>query len=202
MYPPKHHQDYNTETIKSVAKAYPFATLVSSDGSVPFITHAPLIFHNDKLVGHIDRNNPHVNLLKENHFVTAIFQGPNTYISPSIYTTKQLPTWNYIIAHAHGKAKTLVNPDEIKQSIVRMTEFLEGSNQKFILDIDDPRMDRLVPYIHCFEITIDSWEGKFKISQDKTSNDIENAKKELIQNNQKQVADFVNQMYELHFSSH
>ncbi|WP_299440298.1 FMN-binding negative transcriptional regulator [uncultured Aquimarina sp.] len=199
MYPPKHHQDYNIENIKSVAIAYPFATLISAQDTTPFVTHAPLIFHGNKLVGHIDANNPHVKLLKNNYPIIAIFQGPQTYISPAIYTTKQLPTWNYIIAHARGSVKEIKDPESIKKSMVTMTEFLEAPNQKFKLSIEDPRMDRLVPYIYCFEIEVQQWEGKFKLSQDKVPADIENAKQELIKNNQKNVADFVNGLFENHF---
>jgi len=88
----------------------------------PFITHAPLIFNEDKLVGHIDRNNPQVSLLKGNYPITAVFQGPQTYISPSIYTTEQLPTWNYIISHATGFVNEITDSDAIKHSMVRMTE--------------------------------------------------------------------------------
>ncbi len=199
MYPPKHHQDNNLENIKQVAIDYPFASLISAKDNIPYITHAPLIFHGDTLVGHIDKNNPHTQLLKDNHPIATVFQGPQTYISPSIYTTKQLPTWNYIIAHATGIVKEITDPDMIKKSMVIMTEFLETPNQKFILEYKDPRMDRLVPYIHCFEIEIKQWEGKFKLSQDKIPADIENAKRELINNNQKNVADFVTSIFEKHF---
>ncbi|GAA0724832.1 FMN-binding negative transcriptional regulator [Aquimarina litoralis] len=199
MYPPKHHQDYNVENIKSVAKAYPFATLVSAKDKTPYITHAPLILKGDTLVGHIDANNPHVALLQNNYPVTAIFQGPQTYISPTIYTTKQLPTWNYIITHAAGIVKTIKDPELIKESMVIMTDFLENSNDGFKLSKEDPRMDRLVPYIHCFEIEVQHWEGKFKLSQDKIPADIENAKHELIKNNQISIADFVNGLFQNNF---
>ncbi|WP_299188145.1 FMN-binding negative transcriptional regulator [uncultured Aquimarina sp.] len=199
MYPPKHHQDYNLENIKSVATTYPFATLVSAQETKPFITHAPLIFHGDKLVGHIDANNPHVSLLKDNYPITTVFQGPQTYISPSIYTTNQLPTWNYIIAHAIGTVKEIKDSELIKKSMVIMTDFLESPDQNFKLSIKDPRMDRLIPYIHTFEIDVQDWEGKFKLSQDKVPADIENAKQELIKNNQKSVADFVNGLFKKHF---
>ena len=83
--------------------------------------------------------------------------------------------------------------------MVDMTDYLEGSEGKFTLDIDDPRMDRLLPYIHCFEIHVQKWEGKFKISQDKSVNDIENAKQELIKNNQTNIEDFISSIYTEHF---
>ncbi|KAA1245693.1 FMN-binding negative transcriptional regulator [Aquimarina sp. RZ0] len=199
MYPPKHHQEHNLENIKKVALQYPFAVLVSAQDKTPFITHAPVILHGQKLVGHIDANNPHVELLKDDYPVTCIFQGPQTYISPSIYTTNQLPTWNYIIAHAIGIVTEIKDSDIIKKSIITMTEFLETPNQNFTLSINDTRMDRLLPHIHCFEIEVQQWEGKFKLSQDKVPADIENAKQELIKNNQKNITDFVNGLFEKHF---
>ncbi|MBP2830967.1 FMN-binding negative transcriptional regulator [Aquimarina sp. U1-2] len=199
MYPPPYHQDHNLRNSEHVARTYPLATIISAKNSKSFVTHAPLIFHDHKLVGHIDANNPHVDLLKDDHTVCAVFQGPQTYISPSIYHTKQLPTWNYIIAHATGITKEIKDQDVIKNSMVVMTAYLESPDYKFKLDINDKRMDRLIPYIHCFEIEVQHWEGKFKLSQDKTPTDIENAKQELIRNNQKSIADFVNTMFEKHF---
>lgn len=199
MYPPRHHQEYDPVLSQQVAKQYPFATLVSVENNTPFITHIPLILKENKLVGHLDLNNPHTELLKENKSVVAIFRGPQTYISPSIYSSKQLPTWNYLISHAYGSVEEITDPKTIKQSIVDMTDYLEGSERKFTLDIDDPRMERLLPYIHYFEIQVQKWEGKFKISQDKSENDIKNAKQELIKNNQTSIEDFINNIYAEHF---
>jgi transcriptional regulator len=195
LYPPKHHQESHTDLIKEVAAQYPLATIVSAHGELPYITHAPLIFHGDKLVGHIDASNPHVGLLKNNHPITLVFQGPQTYISPKIYTTTQLPTWNYIIAHAKGTVREINAAQMIKQSMVSMTSYLEGTDEPFVLDIKDPRLDRLIPYVHCFEIEITHWEGKFKLSQDKSPQDIENAKQELIANHQKNMESFINRLF-------
>ena len=200
MYPPKHHQDNHPEHCKEVAKNYPFATIISIKDNSPFITHTPLILQDDILLGHIDANNPQVELLKNDQSVTTIFSGPQTYISPSIYTTKQLPTWNYIISHGIGVVKEIKDPIFIKKFMVTMTSYLEGNKQAFTLDIEDPRMDKLIPYIHCFAIEINQWKGKFKISQDKNLNDIEKAKQELIKNNQRNIAEFVNNIYTNHFS--
>ncbi len=40
----------------------------------------------------------------------AIFQGPQAYISPSFYPSKQqtgevVPTWDYAVVHAHGSLR-------------------------------------------------------------------------------------------------
>ncbi len=114
MYPPQHHQDNNKEHLIEVIKTYPLATLISVSNDVPFITHLPLIYEDNKLIGHIDIYNPHTELLKNNRPVTVIYSGPNCYISPSIYTTTQLPTWNYIKVHLKGNVKAIKSKGALK----------------------------------------------------------------------------------------
>lgn len=171
--------------------------LVTAERGKPFITHIPFIYNetSKKLIAHIDRNNPQLETLKDGAEVTVVFKGPDTYISPNIYTTPQLPTWNYIIVHITGKLKLLTDAETVKQTMIAMTEFLEGSKQKFTLLKDDPRMERLINYIQAFEIEITHWEGKFKLSQDKISQDFKNAKKELIDKSRKDDSGFIEEIY-------
>lgn len=197
MYPPPHHQSHDIEKMISVIKHFPLGMLVTAKYGKPFVTHIPFIYNetSKKLVAHLDRSNPQLETLTENAEVTVVFKGPNTYISPSIYSTPQLPTWNYIIVHVTGKLQLINDPEAIKQTMLDMTEFLEGSEQKFILKKDDPRMERLINYIQAFEIEITNWEGKFKLSQDKNSQDFENAKKELIKKSRKDCSGFIENIY-------
>ena len=197
MYPPPHHQSHDIEKMISVLKHFPLGMLVTAKDGKPFVTHIPFI-HNEtskKLVAHLDRSNPQMVTLKDGAEVTVVFKGPDTYISPSIYTTPQLPTWNYIIVHVTGKLQLINEPEAIKQTMVDMTKFLEGKERNFILKQDDPRMERLIDYIQAFEIEITNWEGKFKLSQDKNAQDFENAKEELKRNSQKDVSIFIEEIY-------
>ena len=180
-----------------VIKTYPLATLVSVKNNEPLITHLPLIYReNDgKLIGHIDKFNPQANLLKDNHKVSIIFYGPQCYISPSIYTTTQLPTWNYIRVHLKGTVTSIKSNEALKDSLIKMTAFLEEPNHKYVLDPDNPIMARNLDYIKMFEITITHWEGKFKLSQDKKPQDMANAKAELIRANQKSIETFLNLVF-------
>lgn len=197
MYPPPHHQSHDIEKMISVIKKFPLGILVTAKDGNPFVTHIPFIYNetSKKLVAHIDRNNPQMETLNDGAEVTVVFKGPDTYISPSIYTTPQLPTWNYIIVHLTGKLNLIDEPEAVKQTMVDMTEFLESEAQNFILKKDDPRMDRLIAYIQTFEIEITNWEGKFKLSQDKIPQDFENAKEELKRNSQKDVSMFIEEIY-------
>ncbi|WP_299387129.1 FMN-binding negative transcriptional regulator [uncultured Lacinutrix sp.] len=195
-YPPKHHQDNDRNHIINVIKTYPLATLVSVKDNEPIITHLPLILKNDKLVGHIDIYNPQTELLKGNNDVTILFYGPQCYISPSIYSTTQLPTWNYIRVHLKGKVNAIESTENLKESLIDMTEFLEAPDHKYVLGADNPRLDANLNYIKMFEIEIESWEGKFKLSQDKHPKDIKSARAELVRANQESLKVFLDGVFE------
>ncbi len=195
-YPPQHHQDNNRNHIIDVIKSYPLATVISVKDNKPFITHLPIIYREDgKLIGHIDKYNPQAELLKDNNDVTLIFSGPQCYISPSIYSTTQLPTWNYIKVHLKGTVKAIDINKALKESLIKMTEFLEHPEHNYILEPDNQRMEGMINYIKMFEITITHWEGKFKLSQDKKPRDIANARAELIKSNQDSIKAFLEKVF-------
>lgn len=195
MYPPKQHQDNERNHLIEVMKTYPLATLISIKDNQPFITHLPLIYDDGKLIGHIDIYNPQTELLKNNSNITVIFSGPSCYISPSIYSTTQLPTWNYIKVHVTGKVKAIKDKMALKQSLITMTEFLEAPNHHYVLEADNPRMESNLKYIELFEIEITTWEGKFKLSQDKKPRDIKAAREELIRSNQESIKQFLDTVF-------
>jgi len=197
QYPPPYHQTQDQQKMIAVMKAYPFATLVSAKEGTPFVTHIPIIYNDEtgKLVAHIDKYNPQVATLIDGAEVMVVFKGPDTYISPSVYTTKQLPTWNYIIVHITGTLTLINDPEAAKDTMVAMTKYLEGPEQKFVLKKDNTRMKRAVNYIQAFDITITHWDGKLKLSQDKIEQDQENAKQELIKKSSNDAAGFIEDMY-------
>ena len=191
QYPPKIHQDDNWEHILEVIKTFPLATLISVNQDKPVITHLPLIWNGEKLVGHIDKFNPQAEFLRAHRNITVIFSGPECYISPSIYNTEQLPTWNYVKVHLQGTVTEIESQEAIKQSMISMTEFLEAPEQKYILHPDNPDMEKYLPFVKGFEIKITAWEGKFKLSQNRNKQDFEAAKKELIRRTQESIRRFL-----------
>ena len=202
-YPPPHHQEKNFDNIVRVIQHYPLALLITSEDNKVLTTHIPLIYRkNDAhgtLIGHIDKYNPQAVLLKDNFNVTIIFNGPDSYISPSTYKgTKLLPTWNYIKVHIEGSVRRIDTKDAVKASIVSMTEFLEAPDHAFKLNHNDPRMEHLVQYIVGFEIDIKHWEGKFKLSQDKAEKDMEAAKKALVGKQQRSIEHFLTTILKNH----
>ncbi|QCE41884.1 FMN-binding negative transcriptional regulator [Psychroserpens sp. NJDZ02] len=197
LYPPKKHQDSDKKHLIQVIKTYPLATVISVKNNKPLVTHLPLIYRESdgKLIGHIDIYNPQTEVLQNQNDITILFSGPQCYISPSIYTTTQLPTWNYIKVHLTGTVSRIDNKDQLKQSLITMTEFLEAPDHKYVLESDNPRLDKNLDYIKLFEISIDTWEGKFKLSQDKKPKDTEHARNELLKTNQASIKAFLDQVF-------
>ncbi len=181
-YPPSYHLNNDRHLAYRVITACKLATVISPTENDVMVTHIPLILDPDKgelgsLIGHIDRNNPQTGYLSR-HSVTAIFHGPDAYISPTVYHSRQLPTWNYITVHITGAARLLCH-DETAQSLIHMAEVLEAGDQPFVLAPDDKRMLGLLPYIVGFEIDIEKLTGRFKLSQDKSRQDMLQAKQQL-----------------------
>lgn len=198
MYPPPHHTETDMEKIFKVMDTFPFATMISAGEEQTLVSQLPLLLRRNKgakgmLVGHMDRNNPHAEYLDEEP-CTVIFNGPNAYISPRVYASSQLPTWNYISVHVRGTVHRDRSPDSVKQSMILMTRQLEPDENPYVLEEDDPRMDSLIPYVAGFEIEIEEMIGRFKLSQDKKSRDTRLAKDHLVSESgkgHKELIDFL-----------
>lgn len=87
--------------ISSLIRDYPLAWLVSAGEGGIHSTQVPLLadFAPDggviRLLGHVDRRNPHLAALQQDGRATALFAGPHGYISPSWFRDRtQAPTWN------------------------------------------------------------------------------------------------------------
>ena len=201
-YPPKHHQEDRFENALELIKMYPLATVITSSSNEVLSTHIPLVY-SDKgtlgtLVGHLDKFNPQINHFEDkDHDLEIIFHGPEVYISPSKYSTTQLPTWNYFKVHLRGKIILKKEPQDVKESLIAMTAFLEGEKPNYVLDENNPRMHAALDYIVGFHIKISSWEGKYKISQDKKKEDRKRAKQALIEG-QSDVINHIERLYENH----
>jgi len=201
-YPPKHHQEEQYKNALELVKIYPLATVITSSNNRILSTHIPLVYTPEgtlgTLVGHLDKFNPQISHFEDkDHDLELIFHGPEVYISPSKYSTTQLPTWNYFKVHLRGKIQIKRAAQDIKDSLIAMTAFLEGANPNYVLEENNPRMAAALDYIVGFHIGITSWEGKYKISQDKNKEDRSRAKQALI-DGQSQVIEHIEHLYENH----
>nr|WP_309446374.1 MULTISPECIES: FMN-binding negative transcriptional regulator [Vibrio] len=90
--PGKFKQD-NIDVLVNLMREYPFATVITSSNSVIEANHLPLsLIELDgklRLKGHIAKVNSVWQTANPASEVLVIFNGPNSYVSPSYYPTKK-----------------------------------------------------------------------------------------------------------------
>jgi predicted FMN-binding regulatory protein PaiB len=193
-YPPRRHVEENRDRLYAVLAEFPFATLISA-GNEPIVSHLPLTLDRSRgekgvLFGHVDRYNPHADVLDDKP-VLAIFYGPNAYISPHVYESDQLPTWNSICVHVRGTTRRLTNNRDLVSGLLGICPHVDRGSGSYRLSADDPRIPKLIEYIVGFEVEIDSLEGKFKLSQDRNPRDQSLALEELIRRTEQGAGEFL-----------
>ncbi len=125
------------------------------------------------LVGHVARANPVWQALGPAVPSVVMFQGPQAYITPGWYPGhaahgQVVPTWNYLVAHAHGVARVVDDRAALLAMLHRLTDTHEAGQAAPWRMADAPAafMDRMLGAIVGIEIPIDRLEGKRKASQD------------------------------------
>ena len=184
-YLPNHFTEGNWDTIKEFIKQFPLATLITCSEGTIFTSHIPFILEGNKLLGHINKDNPQYKHLDESS-LELVFHGGDSYISPSAFPTDELPTFNYCKVHIKGKASYVDNTQLVK-SLVDMTSQLDD---QFELSYDHSKIDKLKHFIQGLEVHIENVNGRFKMSQDKTSSHFKKAK-QLFSDTQKARLDWL-----------
>ncbi len=129
-------------------------------------------------MGHVSRANPVWAALREVQQSVVMFQGPQSYITPSWYPSKKdhgkvVPTWNYAVAHAHGVARAIHDKRWLHDFLDRLTDTHEASRELPWKMADAPAdfIDKLLAAVVGIEIPIEHLVGKLKASQDEETRD-------------------------------
>jgi len=170
-YPPLRYIENEPRKIYAIIERFNFATVISARGIEDVVvTHVPVTLDRSRgskgvLFGHMDRRNPHVELI-DGRKLTVLFHGPNAYLSPHVFIANVLPTWNSLNVHVRGMGRVIADRDELIQGLCGICEKTDRAPCAYRLDRDDPRIDELIGGIVGFEIEIEDLVGRFKISQE------------------------------------
>ena len=177
MYVPKHFAEPRIEALHELIHARPLATLVTLSSVGLDANHIPLRLSPEPvpfgaLRGHVARANPVWKETPRDAEVLAIFQGPEAYVTPSWYPTKAetgkvVPTWNYAVAHVHGRLRVVDDPAWISAQIEELTAHSEASFAQ-PWQVDEAPADyieKLIGAVVGIEIVITRLVGKWKVSQ-------------------------------------
>jgi transcriptional regulator len=179
MYSPKFNRVEDRATLLEAMQTYSFAILFGPNGAETMTaTHLPLVVKDDGehglIEGHFARANKHWEQLA-GHETLVIFPGPHSYVTPSLYTEElSVPTWNYIAVHAYGTL-ALIEDQDSKNRLVE--ELITKHDPAFLAHWHaEPEGYRrtMLASIMGFRIPIDRIEGKFKISQNRNTEEHSN----------------------------
>ncbi len=194
MYTPKHFSAPSSESLQALVSRYPLAQLVTSDASGlwccnPIPLYAPSGLEvGSRLVGHVAKANP---LWQHHSSVLAIFTGPQTYITPNAYPSKLehhkvVPTYNYATVQVRGELIAYTDAPRKLQVVSILTDHFEQSQPKPWAVNDAPAdfVQTNLDAIVAIEILIQSVEGKFKWSQNRSQADQAGVAQYLTENDQ------------------
>jgi transcriptional regulator len=173
VYLPKHFEETRVEVLHGLIRAYPLGALVSVNAGGLDATHIPFEVDAD-----VARANPVWRETAPGAPALVIFQGPDTYVSPSWYPTKSetgkvVPTWNYAVVHAHGAPRFIDDRGWLRAFVERLTERHEAERPAPWKVTDAPAdfIDKQVGAIIGLEIPIARLIGKWKVSQNRSPQD-------------------------------
>lgn len=169
----------------ALMRAHPLGLLISAGAAGPLANPIPFLLDADvpphgRLRAHCSRGNPQWRQIADapEADVLVVFQGVNTYITPSWYATKRetgkvVPTWNYAIVQARGKARIVEDRDWLATQIGDLTGTHEGGRADpwAVSDAPDAFVEAQIKGIVGISIDIASIEGKWKVSQNRPEAD-------------------------------
>ena len=201
MYVPAHFDESRTEALHDLIAQNPFGSLITHGKSGLDANHIPFLLLPEEgklgtLHAHVARANPVWQDVANSDQVMVIFRAGDAYISPTWYPSKheahkQVPTWNYRVAHAHGRITVRDDERFVRGVVARLTRAHEASQPTPWKMSDAPAdyTDALLKMIVGIEIEITRIEGKLKLSQNKERRDIVGAGEALKTNGERVISD-------------
>jgi transcriptional regulator len=183
MYEPLPHRQDQLAAQHALIRSHPFGLLVSNGAqgleanSIPFLLDAAASKFGT-LQAHMARANGQWRALSQGADALVVFQGADHYITPSWYATKRetgkvVPTWNYVMVQARGRARTIEDSAWLRKQIEALTLAHESLRPEpwAVSDAPGDFVDAQIKAIVGVEIEITAIAGKWKVSQNRPAAD-------------------------------
>lgn len=184
VYKQKYFHAPRRQDIIDLITHYPFANLITHHDGRTEISHLPFTYlegegDHGTLYVHLARANPRWKAIDEGAECIVVFNGPQSYISPSWYppdAEDHIPTWNYATVHAYGRGERLDDP---KKVFWQMDQIHRLHDQGPLNSVSEEEKDEMIPQVVLFRIPIQRWETIFKLTQNRDLEDAEAAMQRL-----------------------
>ena len=161
--------------LRDVMRRRVLATIAATvRGRIAF-AYAPLVADEGGVRFHLARANP-LAALEDGARISVSMVAADAYVSPDWYrTTVTVPTWNYIAVEAEGPVSRL-SAENLRTLVLELSAQEEAKlapKPPWLIDkVPEARVDALLTGIVGFAMSFERLEGKFKLSQDKSPEDI------------------------------
>ena len=183
MYEPPLHRQDDLAAQHALIRRHPLGLLVShgaqglTANAIPFLVDAGAS-KLGTLWAHMARANGQWRDLAEAGEALVVFQGADHYVSPSWYATKRetgkvVPTWNYVMVQARGRAIAIEDETWLRGQIAELTATHEAGRAApwAVDDAPEDFVAAMARQIVGLEIEIDDLRGKWKASQNRPAAD-------------------------------
>jgi len=177
MYVPKHYEESDISVLHSLIESQPLGAWVTHGGEELVVNHIPFLLDPARgphgiLIGHVARANAVWKSFSKSLPSVVIFQGPQTYITPSWLPSKHahgkaVPTWNYAVVHAYGMPHIVEDGEWLLNHVNQLTDIHEADQALpwKVSDAPEEFTNQLVKAIVGIEIPMEKIVGKWKVSQ-------------------------------------
>ncbi len=158
------------------------ATLVTLSAGGLVASVLPMVFHRESRVlrGHLARANPQWRDIIPDVEPLALFDGPETYVTPDWYENKRrtgrdVPTWNYVTVQVRGPLTVHEDEAWLLDHLRTLVDRHEAARPE-PWSIDDPPEGYITTTARAIvglELTITSVEAKRKLSQNRLGIDFD-----------------------------
>jgi transcriptional regulator len=183
MYQPPHFREDRIEVLHALIREFPFGLLITAGAGGLMANPVPFVIDAEGsqlgvLRCHLAKANPQWRELECVEECLAVFQGPESYVTPSWYATKRetgkvVPTWNYAMVQACGRPQVIHHAAWLRRQIGDLT-MLKEQGRSSAWSVDDAPAEFIsaqIKGIVGIEIAICRIEGKWKVSQNRPESD-------------------------------
>lgn len=177
MYVPKHFAKTLDDEVYQFIEQNGFGQLISADNDYPEVSFVPFLIDKTRtqIQCHVAKQNPHANL-QDGQIVLMSILGSHGYISPSWYRSSGVPTWNFQAVNIYGKVTRFNDKNRLDKLVSDITHKYE-SQQAEPWSISYP--DKMLMAITGLDIEITDVQVKYKLSQNRSEDDVFNVTTQL-----------------------
>jgi transcriptional regulator len=184
VYVPAHFEESDPDRLHALIARHPLGILVTHGASGLDANHLPFELQVREgslgaLHTHVARSNAVWKDIASGDEVLVVFRAADAYISPNWYPSKheqhrQVPTWNYMVVHAHGRVAVHDDERHLRALVGRLTKQHEAAEPRPWRMGDSPQafISDMLASIVGLEIEITRLVGKFKLGQNKEARDV------------------------------